>query len=174
VAYSKRRIVAYGGAGVVIASSLILAFLWGPFAEVGLVPIVELESVMPGTLAITIITDTPEVTVTELKLTIDRLEVKPLNANWTEAEIPGGKVSFDLFRRQGTFIHAVTGQLEPGSMIRMHVVQQMGKMDQPINQYANATLNNGDVVNVVLPSEYIEARTPIAMGLRVYIVRTGA
>ena len=174
MAYSKRRIVAYGGAGAVIASSLIPAFLWGPFAEVGLVPIVELESVVPCTLAITVITDTPDITVTELKLTIDRLEAKPLNENWTEAEIPGGRVSFDLFRRQGTFIDAATGQLEPGSMIRMHVVQQMAKIDQPINQYANATLNNGDVVNVVLPSENIEVRTPIAMGLRVYTVRTGA
>ena len=47
----------------------------------------------------------------------------------------------------------------------------MGKIDEPINKYANATLNNGEVVNVVLPSEQIEVKTPIVMDLRVYIVR---
>ena len=164
MAYNTRKIVAYGGVGVVIASSIILAFLWAPFAEVGLVPIVELESVMPGTLAITIITDTQDINVTELKLTIDRLEVKLQNGDWSEIEIPGGRVSFDLFRRQGTFIDAVISQLEPGSVVRMHMMQGF--------EYVNATLNNGDVVDVVLQSEYIEVRTPIVIGARVYIIRT--
>jgi hypothetical protein len=172
MAYNRRKIVSYGGVGAAIAIVFILAFLWPPFTEVGLVPIVELESVMPGTLAITVITDTQDIKVTELKLTIDRLEVKPLNGSWSEMELPGGNVSFDLLHRQGTFIATVIGQLEPGTMIRMHIVRQMGKIDQPINQYANATLNNGDVVNVVLPNEYIEVRTPIVIGERVYIVRT--
>ena len=164
MAYSRRKTVAYGGVGVVIAASIILAFLWAPFAEVGVVPIVELESVMPGTLAITIITDTQDINVTELKLTIDRLEVKLQNGDWSEIEIPGGRVSFDLFRRQGTFIDAVISQLEPGSVVRMHMMQGF--------EYANATLNNGDVVDVVLQSEYIEVRTPIVIGARVYIIRT--
>jgi hypothetical protein len=48
----------------------------------------------------------------------------------------------------------------------------MGKIDQPVSQYANATLNNGDVVDVVLPSEEIEVITPITMDLRVYVVRS--
>lgn len=172
MAYNRRKIVAYGGVGAVIATVVILAFLWTSFEEVGLVPVVELESVMPGTLAITLITDTPGIKVKELKLTIDRFEVKPLNGSWSEIELPGGKVSFDLFRRQGTVIDAVISQLEPGTLIRMHIVQPMGKIDRPINQYANATLNNGDVVNIVLPNESIEVRTPIVIGERVYIVRT--
>jgi len=171
MAYNRRKIGAFGGVGAAIATVIILAFLWAPLTEVGLVPIVELESVMPGTLAITLITDTPDIKVTELKLTIDRLEVKPLNGNWSETGLPGGRVSFDLLQRQGTFIATVISNLEPETMLRMHIVQQMGKIDQPINQYANATLNNGDVVNVVLPSEYIEVKTPIVMGMRVYIVR---
>ena len=54
----------------------------------------------------------------------------------------------------------------------MHLVQQMGKIDHPVSQYANATLSNGDVVNVVLPSEEIELMTPITMSLRVYIVKS--
>jgi hypothetical protein len=169
MAYNRRKIGAFGGVGAAIATVIILAFLWAPFTEVGLAPIVELESVMPGTLAITLITDTPD-KVTELKLTIDRLEVKPLNGNCSEIRLPGGRVSFDLLHRQDTFIATVTSQLDPGTVIRMHIVQQMGKIDQPINQYANATLNNGDVVNVVLPSEYIEVTIPIVMGMRVYIV----
>jgi hypothetical protein len=171
MAYNRRKIGAFGGVGAAIATVIILAFLWAPFTEVGLVPIVELESVMPGTLAITLITDTPDIKVTELKLTIDRLEVKPLNGNWSEIGLPGGRVSFDLLQRQGTFIATVISNIESETMLRMHIVQQMGKIDQPINQYANATLNNGDVVNVVLPSEYIEVETPIVMGMRVHIVR---
>ena len=171
MAYNRRKIATYGSVGAAIATIIILAFLWAPFTEVGLVPIVELESVMPGTLAITLITDTPDINVTELKLTIDKLEAKPLNGNWSEIELPGGRVSFDLLQQQGTFIATVITNLEPETMLRMHIVQQMGKIDQPINQYANATLSNDDVVNVVLSSEYIEVKTPIAMGLRVYIVR---
>ena len=171
MAYNRRKIGAFGGVGAAIATVIILAFLWAPFTEVGLVPIVELESVMPGTLAITLIADTPAINVIELKLTIDRLEVKPLNGNWSEIELPGGRVSFDLLQRQGTFLDTVISSLEPETMLRMHIVQQMGKIDQPINQYANATLNNGDVVDLVLPSEHIEVKTPIVMGMRVYIIR---
>ena len=171
MAYNRRKIGAFGGVGAAIAAVIILAFLWAPFTEVGLIPIVELESVMPGTLAITIITDTPDIKVTELKVTIDRLEVNPLNGNWSEIELPSEKVSFNLLQLQGTFVATVISNLEPETVLRMHIAQQMGKIDQPINQYANATLNNGDVVNVVLPSEYIEVKTPIVMGMRVYIVR---
>ena len=172
MAYSRRRIVAYGGVGVFLAAVIILTFFWAPFTEVGLVPIVELESVMPGTITVTIIADSADIKVTQLKLTIDQLEVKPVNGSWSEIELPSGRVSFDLLHRQGTVIDTVTSHLEPDSMLRMHIVQQMGKIDQPINQYANATLNNGDIVNLVLPSEHIEVKTPIVMGMRVYIVRS--
>jgi len=172
MAYNRRKIVAYGSVGVVIAASIIIAFLSAPFAEVGLVPIVELESVMPGTLAITIVADNPDITVEQLMLTIDRLQVKLKNGDWTEVEIPGGRISFDLLDREGSFIDGVLSQLEPGSMVRIYIVQQMGKIDHPVNQYANATLSNGDVVSVVLPSEEIEVVTPITMGLRVYIVKS--
>ena len=164
MAYNRRKIAAYGGVGVVIATIITLALIWAPFQEVvGLVPIVELESVTDGTLAITVITDV-QVNVIQLNITIDRLEVKPLNGSWTEVEIPGERVSFDLLRRQGTFIEAVISQLEPGSMIRMLIVQGF--------EYANATLNNGDVVGVVFPSEEIEAKTPIGISQRVYIIKS--
>ena len=164
MAYNMRKIVAYGGAAVTTATCIILAFVWAPFTEVGLVPIVELESITPGTFAITIITDRPDIRVTELKLTIDRLEVKPQNGNWTLVEIPDATVSFDLLRRQGTFIDTVTSQLEPGTMIKMHIVQG--------SEYTNATLDNGDVVSVGLPwSEEIEVKTPIAIQGRVVIIQ---
>ena len=156
--------MAYGGAGAVISSSIILAFVWAPFAGVGPVRIVELESVMPGALAVTIMTDTPDINVTELKLTIDRLEVGLQDGGWSEIEIPGGRVSFDLFRLQGTFIGDVISQLELESVVRMHMVRGF--------EYVNATLSNGDVVDVVLPSEYIEVTVPTAIGVRVYIVGT--
>ena len=172
MAYSSRRTVVYGGAGAIIATSVILAFVWAPFAEVGLVPIVELESVMPGTLAITIIADDPDIALEQLMLTVDKLQVKPKNGDWTEVEIPGERVTFDLLHRQDTLLDEFSGQLEAGSMLRMHIVQPFGKIDQPVNQYANATLSNGDVVNVLLPSEEIEVVTPITMSLRVYIVKS--
>jgi len=163
MAYDRRKIVVYGGAAVITATIIIVALLSAPFEEeVGFVPIVELESVTPGTIKITIITDTQDINVTELKLTIDRLEVKPKDGNWTEVEIQGGRVSFDLLRRQGTFIDAVISQLEPETVIRMHTVQGF--------EYANATLNSGIVVGVELPSE-IEVKTPLTMGLRVYVIK---
>jgi len=165
MAYNMRKIVAYGGAAVTVATIMIVALLSAPFEEeVGFVPIVELESVTPGTIKITIITNTQDINVTELKLTIDRLEVKPQNGNWTLVEIPGGRVSFDLLRRQGTFIDATISQLEPGTMMKMHIVQG--------SEYTNATLNNGDVVSVGLPwSEEIEVKTPIAIQGRVVIIQ---
>ena len=172
MAYNRRKIVAYGGVGVAIAACTILALVWAPFAEVGFAPIVELESVTPGTLAVTIVADRSDIKVEQLMLTIDKLHAKPVNGDWTEVEIPGGEVSFDLLDSQGSFVGDVLSQLAPGSMIRMHIVQPMGKIDQPASQYANATLNSGDVVDVVLPSEEIEVMTPIAIGLRVYIVRS--
>jgi len=163
MAYDRRKIVVYGGAAVITATIIIVALLSAPFEEeVGFVPIVELESVTPGTIKITIITDTQDINVTELKLTIDRLEVKPKDGNWTEVEIQGGRVSFDLLRRQGTFIDTVISQLEPETLIRMHTVQGL--------EYANATLNSGIVVGVELPSE-IEVKTPVTMSLRVYVIK---
>jgi len=163
MAYDRRKIVAYGGAAVITAAIMIVALLSAPFEEeVGFVPIVELESVTPGTIKITIITNTQDINVTELKLTIDRLEVKPKDGNWTEVEIQAGRVSFDLLRRQGTFIDTVISQLEPETLIRMHTVQGF--------EYANATLNSGIVVGVELPSE-IEVKTPVTMSLRVYVIK---
>ncbi len=163
MAYDRRKIVVYGGAAVITATIMIVALLSAPFEEeVGFVPIVELESVTPGTMKITIIADTQDINVTELKLPIDRLEVKPKDGNWTEVEIQGGRVSFDLLRRQGTFIDAVISQLEPETVIRMHTVQGF--------EYANATLNSGIVVGVELPSE-IEVKTPVTMSLRVYVIK---
>jgi len=163
MAYDRRKIVVYGGAAVITATIMIVALLSAPFEEeVGFVPIVELESVTPGTIKITIITNTQDINVTELKLTIDRLEVKPKDGNWTEVEIQGGRVSFDLLRRQGTFIDTVISQLEPETLIRMHTVQGL--------EYANATLNSGIVVGVELPSE-IEVKTPVTMSLRVYVIK---
>ncbi|MDH5441074.1 MAG: hypothetical protein OEZ48_02655 [Candidatus Bathyarchaeota archaeon] len=163
MAYDRRKIVVYGGAAVITATIMIVALLSAPFEEeVGFVPIVELESVTPGTIKITIITNTQDINVTELKLTIDRFEVRPKDGNWTEVEIQGGRLSFDLLRRQGTFIDAVISQLEPETVIRMHTVQGF--------EYANATLNNGVVVGVELPSE-IEVKTPVTMSLRVYVIK---
>jgi len=163
MAYDRRKIVVYGGAAVITATIMIVALLSAPFEEeVGFVPIVELESVTPGTIKITIITNTQDINVTELKLTIDRFEVRPKDGNWTEVEIQGGRLSFDLLRRQGTFIDAVISQLEPETVIRMHTLQGF--------EYANATLNNGVVVGVELPSE-IEVKTPVTMSLRVYVIK---
>jgi hypothetical protein len=166
MAYNWRKITFYGGIGAVIAVSVMLAFLWTAFEEVGIVPIVELESITPGTLAITVISDNSDTKVTQLKITINRLDVKPQNGDWTEVEIPGGTVSFDLLQRQGTFIDAIISQLEPGSMIKMHIMQGY--------QFTNATINNSDVIDVVLPSETIEFKTPIVIEGRVYIVRSEA
>lgn len=162
--YNKRKTIAYGGAGLIIAALISLVFLLAPFKEaVEFVPIVELESITPGKLAITVITDV-QLDVKQIKLTMDRLLVK-LNENWTEVEIPGGTMSFDLLKHPGTFLDAIS-YIKPGSMIRMHFIQGF--------EYANATLSNGDVVNLVLLSETIEVETPIRIEQRIYIIQVGA
>jgi hypothetical protein len=164
LAYDIRKIAAYGSVGVIMASLIILAFILAPFKEVvGFVPIVELESIIDGSLAITIITDV-SLDVTQIKLTMDKLEVK-LNGNWTEVDVPGGIMSFDLLKHPGTFFDALS-YIQPGSTIRIHVMQGF--------EYANATLSNGDIVNLSLPNETIEVETPLRIGQRVYIIKGGA
>lgn len=166
MAYNWRKITLYGGIGAVVAALIMLAFLGTAFEEVVLVPIVELESTTSGSLAITVISDTSDTKVTQLKITINSIEVQPQNEDWREVDIPEGNVSFDLLQRQGTFIEAVIGQLESGSMVKMYVVQGY--------EFTNATINNKDVIDVVLPNVTIEFQTPIVIEGRVYIVRSGA
>ncbi len=166
MAYNWRKITLYGGIGAVAAAVIMVAFLGAAFEEVVMVPIVELESTISGSLAITVISDTADTKVTQLQLTINKLEIQPRNEEWREVVIPGGTVSFDLLRRQGTFIEAVIGQLESGSMVKMHVVQGY--------QFTNATIDNQAVVDVVLPNVTIEVKTPIVIEGRVYIVRGDA
>ena len=166
MAYNWRKITLYGGIGAVAAALIMLAFLGTAFEEVVMVPIVELESTSSGSLAITVISDTSDTKVTQLQITIIKLEVQPLNEGVREVEIPGGTASFDLLQRQGTFLEAVIGQLESGGTVKMQVVQGI--------QFTNATINNQDVVDVVLPNATIEFKTPMVIEGRVYIVRGDA
>ena len=164
MAYEIRKIAAFGSIGVFIALLIILAFIFAPFKEaVGFVPIVELESIIGGSLAITVITDVP-LDVTQIKLTMDKLEVK-LNGNWTKVDVPGGIISFDLLKHLGTFLDAIS-YIQPGSSIRMHVMQGY--------EFTNATINNEDVIDIIIPSVIIEFKTPIIIEGRVYIVRSEA
>ena len=143
MAYDSRKLAVYGATGLLIAAFIILGVQLIPM------PFVPAET---GTLVIKI-TDAPA-DLKHLNLTIDSFEVKPEKANWTEVEIPGGTISFDLLQLVDISIDAAIGQLDPGNytMVRMHVVQGL--------EYTNATLNNGEEIEVNVPSEKIKVITP--------------
>ena len=143
MAYDSKKVAAYGAAGILIASFIILAVQLMP------TPFMPTQT---GTLVIKI-TDAPA-DLKHLNLTIDSFEVKPKKRNWTEVAIPEGRISFDLLQLSDSSIDAAIGQLEAGNytMIRMHIVEGL--------PYTNATLNNSDPIEINVPSEKIKVITP--------------
>ena len=88
-----------------------------------------------------------------LNLTIDGFEIKLPSGDWAEVEVEGEKVSFNLLRDHGTSVSAYVGNLDPGnySMIRFSIVQGL--------EYTNATLDDGEVIIVDVPSMKVEIET---------------
>jgi len=152
MAYEVKKIIAYGVTGVVIAIIIILWF-WPISKEVGISPIVAVQEIPTYGIQVLKITDEP-IDLIHLKVTVDGFEAKQLDGGWTKIEIPGGRISFDLLRFQRSFVIADISKLDHGnySMIRFQMV--------PGLEHTNATLGNGDVIEVEVPSEKIEVITP--------------
>lgn len=152
MAYEVRKIVAYGVTGVVIATIIIMWF-WPVSQEVGTKPLVAIQEIPAYGIQIIKITDEP-IDLINLHVTIDGFEAKQLDGSWTRIDIPGGGTSLDLLRLQSSSIIADISNLDPGnySIIRFQMVRGL--------EHTNATLDNGDVIEVDVPSEKIEVITP--------------
>jgi len=146
LAYDVRRIVASGAAGVLLAALIIAAATILP----ALFPAQQPES---GILLIKI-TDAPS-DLKHLNITIDSFEVKEVGGGWVKVGIPGGRISFDLLRLSNSSIDAAFEELKPGryQMVRMHIVGG--------SAYTNATLKDGRVIGVSVPSEKLMFITPV-------------
>lgn len=160
MAYDWRKIGAFGATGIVVAAMIILVFM-PTQQEVGVTPIVALQEIPGYGVQLVKITDEP-VNILHLNLTIVGFEIKLPRGDWAEVEVDGGKVSFNLLRDHGTSFSVDVGNLDPGnySMIRFNIVQGLDN--------TNATLDDGEVIIVDVPSMKVEIETQefeIAEGL---------
>ena len=145
MAYNPKRVFMFGAFGFLAALLII--------AAVSITPTFPPSSTPPKTGTLTIkITDAPA-PLRHLNLTIDGFEVRLENGTWLEVPVVGGNVSFDLLQLQNYSIDAAIGELPPDNytMIRMHVVEGLA--------YTNATLTNGTVISIYVPSGKIKVIT---------------
>jgi hypothetical protein len=151
MAYSRKRIIIFGAAGIAIAAFLILAFI--PVQkETRINPIVALQEI-PGYGFQLVRIGEEQIELVHLNITLDTFEVRNANGTWVEIEIPEGKISFDIHRVRQLLITADVADLKAGSYnaIRFSVVQG--------SEYTNATLDNGDVIGVDVPTIKVEFMT---------------
>ncbi len=146
MAYNPKRVFMFGAFGFLAAVLVIAAVSTTSIFPPSLTP------PKAGTLIIEI-TDKPA-DLRHLNLTIDGFEVRWENESWVEVPVIGGNVSFDLLQLQNRSIDAAIGELPLGNytMIRMHIVQG--------SAYTNATLTNGTVISIRVPSGKIKVITP--------------
>ncbi len=149
MAYSSRKIALFGAAGVVIAALLILAF--APVREeVGFNTMVALQEI-PGYGFQVVKMGKGQADVVHLNITLDGFEARRQDGGWTELTV--GSVSFNMLRDRETSFNAQAGGLDTGSYtaVRFRVVRGI--------EDSNATLSNGDVIGVDVPSLKIEMGT---------------
>ncbi len=151
MAYNRNRVLTFGATGIVIAALLILAFIPAK-KETGINPIVALQEI-PGYGFQIVKMSEEQADVTHLNVTLDGFEVKQADGNWAEIEVSGGRVSFDLQRAREASFTAGAGGLDTGSYtaIRFRVVGGV--------EFTNATLSDGVVVGVDVPSFKVEFST---------------
>ena len=148
MAYGVRKIIAYGVTGIVLATIIILWF-WPVSQEVETKPVVVIQEIPTYGINVIKITDEPT-DVIHLYVTLNGFEAKQSDGSWATIGVLGGRVSLDLLRFQRSSIITDISKLELGnySIIRFQIVRGL--------DYTNATLGNGDVVEVDVPSEKIE------------------
>jgi hypothetical protein len=134
--YSQKKILAYGGTGVVVAV-LMIAALVSPT----LFP-VEAKT---GTLIVKV-TDSPVPDLQHLNLTINKVEVSNETGNWVNLPISGGSLYFDLLKLQNVTKDLAIGNMPVGNYtkIRMQIIT------------ANATLSDGTTMTLNVPPNHID------------------
>ena len=149
MAYSWNRMLIFGGAGIAIAALIIIFFI--PVkTEIHMDPLVSLQEI-PG-YGFQIVKISEEQTdLIHFNLTLEGFEVKGADGKWIKIDIE--TVSFNLLRDPGTSITVDAGSLDPGRYTAVRF-QVLGGLD-----YTNATLTNGDVVSVDVPSSKLELTT---------------
>jgi hypothetical protein len=152
MAYDRNRVLTFGAAGIIIAAFLILAFIPAK-KEIGINPIVALQEI-PGYGFQVVKMSEEQSDVVHLNVTLDAFEVRRADGGWAEIEVSGGRVSFDLQRAREASFTAGAGGLDAGSYtsIRFRVVGGV--------EFTNATLGDGVVVGVDVPSLKVEFSTP--------------
>jgi len=148
MAYGVRKIIAYGVTGIVLATIIILWF-WPVSQEVETKPVVVIQQIPTYGINVIKITDEPT-DVVNLYVTLNGFEAKQSDGSWATIGVPGGRVSLDLLRFQRSSIIADISKLELGnySIIRFQIVRGL--------EHTNATLGNGDVIEVDVPGEKLE------------------
>ena len=151
MAYDRNRVLTFGAAGIAIAALLILAFIPAQ-KEIGINPMVALQ-VIPGYGLQIVKMSEEQADVAHLNVTLDGFEVRQADGDWTEIEVSGGSVSFDLLRARETSFNAHVEGLDAGSYsaVRFLVVRGL--------EFTNATLSSGDVIGVDVPSLKVEFTT---------------
>lgn len=149
MAYDRNRILIFGVAGIAIAALLII--LIPVQTEIHLGPSVSLQEI-PGYGFQTVKISEEQTNVIHLNITLGGFEVRGLDGEWTGIDVLGSS-SFDLLRNLEMTIKADARGLEPGSYaaVRFRVLGGL--------EYTNATLDNGDVVPVDVPSFEVEFPT---------------
>jgi len=151
MAYDRNRVLMFGATGIVIAALLILVFIPAQ-KEIGINPMVVLQEI-PGYGFQIVKMSEEQADLVHLNVTLDGFEVRQADGDWAEIEISGGRVSFDINRVREVSFTADVGALEAGSYsaIRFRVIRGL--------EFTNATLDNGDVIGVDVPSLKVEFTT---------------
>ena len=151
MAYDRNRVLTFGAAGIAIAALLILAFIPAQ-KEIGINPMVALQ-VIPGYGLQIVKMSEEQADVAHLNVTLDGFEVRQADGDWTEIEVSGGSVSFDLLSARETSFNAHVEGLDAGSYsaVRFRVIRGL--------EFTNATLSSGDVIGVDVPSLKVEFTT---------------
>jgi len=138
---SRRHILTFAVAGILIAIGLITIGTFGPT--------VLLPAIFPakaGTLDIKV-TDAPVEDLSSLNITVDQFEVRQQETDqWINVTITSGQVTFDLVKLRNVTQDVALDQMTPGNYtkIRMHVLS------------AVAQINGGDVITVRFPPDKLD------------------
>ncbi len=138
---SRRRIMTFAVAGVLIGSLFIALGALGPS--------VIFPAIFPakaGTLNIKV-TDAPVQNLSSLNITVDRFQVhEDATDQWINVTIAGGQVTFDLVKLRNVTQDAAAGEIPPGNYtkIRMHVLSAIAQID------------GGDVFPVTFPPNHLD------------------
>jgi hypothetical protein len=150
MAYDRNRVLIFGGAGIAIAALLIIFFI--PVkTEIHVTTSVTLQEI-PGYGFQTMKISEDQADVIHLNLTLGGFELQESDGEWIGIGFPG-TVSFNLLHDPEITITADANGLEHGSYTSVRF-QVLGGLE-----YSNATLTNGDVIPVDIPSFKVEFAT---------------